>query len=226
MMTEKISIPEVTVIAIDCTDRIKDTVRVLKKTKEQIDFGEIILLANRKPRNLPEFITYKRIKKIEDINQYNRFMFLELHKYFDASHCLTVQDHAYILHPELWDDEWLQYDYIGAPWLYQQDSYITTTGEHVRVGNGGFSLRSKKLCELPVNLGWELRQDRGFYNEDGNICVYWRYEMLEQGIKYAPIEVASKFSYENLMQENYRVMPFGFHRNFPIATWSQNETEI
>jgi len=220
-MAETTNVLEVTVIAVDCTERIKNTVKVLKKTKEQINFAEIVLLTNQKPRNLPEFITYKRIKKIENINQYNHFMFLELHKYFDTPHCLVIQYDSGILYPELWDDKWLEYDYIGAPWLYQQNSYVTTTGEHVRVGNGGFSLRSKKLCELPANLGWELRHDRGFYNEDGNICVYWRYEMLEQGIKYAPITVASKFSYENLMNENYGIKPFGYHKKFPIKTWKE-----
>lgn len=216
-----ISIPDVTLIAVDCTDRVKGTISILKETAKQITFGEIVLLTNRKPRNLPEFINYKHIKKIEDINQYNRFMFLELYKYFNTSHCLTVQDHAYILYPELWDDSWLEYDYIGAPWLISQNAYIANTGERVRVGNGGFSLRSKKLCELPSKMDWELRQEQGFYNEDGNICCYWRKEMLENGIKYASIDVASKFSYENLMKENYSIKPFGFHRNKPIRTWEK-----
>jgi len=211
----------VTLIAVDCTTRIKETIKALQTCKEKIDFEKVVLLTNRKPRNLPDFITYKRIKAIENIDKYSEFMFLELYKYFDTSHCLTVQDHAYILHPEVWENEWLKYDYIGAPWLYQQNSYIANTGEHARVGNGGFSLRSKRLCELPSKMGWELRQDQGFFNEDGNICCYWRKEMLEHGINYAPVEVAARFSYENLMGENYGVKPFGFHRKNPIVTWEK-----
>ena len=209
-----------TVIGVDCTETVKKTLEVIKDCKNKTNFENFVLLTNRKPRNLPDFVVYNRIKKLENINQYNEFMFLRLHEYFDTSHCLVVQHDSGILHPELWDDNWLEYDYIGAPWQYVSDAYITTRGEHVRVGNGGFSLRSKRLCELPSKMGWELRHDRGFYNEDGNICVYWRYEMLEEGIKYAPIEVAARFSYENLMRENYKIKPFGFHKNRPIKTWS------
>jgi hypothetical protein len=41
--------------------------------------------------------------------------------------------------------------------------------------------------------------------------------MLENGIKYAPIEVAAKFSYENDVPENMHIKEFfGFHRNYPI----------
>jgi len=213
---------DVTLIAVDCTDRIRNTLSVLKKASQQINFKEIVILTNRKPKltkELPNFYIYKHIKKIENINEYNKFMFLELYKYFDTSHCLTIQYDCGILYPERWQDNWLEFDYIGAPWLYKTNSYVANTGEHVRVGNGGFSLRSKRLCELPTKMGWELRQEQGFYNEDGNICCYWRKEILGQGIKYAPIEVASEFSYENLMQENYGVKPFGYHKNKPPITW-------
>lgn len=218
----KKELPNVTLVAVDCTDRIRDTLRALKKSFEDINFGKIVLLSNRKPyetKELPRFYTYKHIKKIENINQYNEFMFRELFKYIDTEFALTIQDHAYVLHPEVWDDEFLNYDYIGAPWVYSNTSYITDEGEHVRVGNGGFSLRSKKLMELPIKTGIKLEQRQGFYNEDGNICVYHRDRFLAHGIKYAPVEIASKFSYENLMSENFGIKPFGFHRNKPIKTW-------
>jgi len=64
-------------------------------------------------------------------------------------------------------------------------------------------------------MGWEVREEQGWKNEDGNICCYYRKEMLENGIKYAPLEVAVKFSYENTIPENVGVTPFGFHRYTP-----------
>jgi hypothetical protein len=39
--------------------------------------------------------------------------------------------------------------------------------------------------------------------------------MLDNGIKYAPLDVACKFSYENTIPENIGIKPFGFHRNMP-----------
>ena len=221
LQDKSILIKDVTLLAIDCTDRIRGTIEALNICVENIEFGDVVLLRHEKPNNLPSFITHREIKEIKNIDEYNSFVFLDLYKYFDTSHVLLCQDHAYILHPEVWDDGWLDWDYIGAPWPYQKDSYITDEGEHVRQGNGGFSLRSKKICELPSKIGLELEQRQGFYNEDGNCVVYHRKTMLENGIKYAPIEVASMFSYENLMQENYGVRPFGFHRNFP--SWNQKK---
>jgi hypothetical protein len=146
-------------------------------------------------------------------------MFKELYKYIDTKFALTIQDHAYVLHPKVWTDEFLEYDYIGAPWVYSNNAYITDEGKHVRVGNGGFSLRSKVIMKMPYILGLGLEERQGFYNEDGNICVYHRKTFLEHGVRYAPIEVASRFSYENLMSENFGVKPFGYHRNRPIKTW-------
>jgi len=113
----------------------------------------------------------------------------------------------------MWKDEWLEYDYLGAPWGIVPNTYIANNGETVRVGNGGFSLRSKFLMDLPFNQGFRLRSEQGWQNEDGNICCYYRKEFLKLGIKYAPVEVAAEFSFENVCVENYGRKTFGFHRN-------------
>ena len=213
----KIEVPDVTLVAVDCTNRIEETIKALQICAKKINFGNAVLLRHEKPKNLPSFIIYKKIAKIKNIDEYNFFMFLELYKYFNTTHCLTIQDHALIINPELWDNNWLKWDWIGAPWEIRENSYIANNGERIRQGNGGFSLRSKKICSLPSKMGWELREERGFYNEDGNFTVYWRKEMLKQGIKYAPLEVAAKFSYENPVGENNfgNTKTFGFHRNTP-----------
>jgi hypothetical protein len=121
------------------------------------------------------------------------------------------------LNPELWNNRWLEWDYCGAPWPVVENSYMANDGTRALQGNGGFSLRSKKICELPSKMKWELREEQGWKNEDGNICCYWRKEMLENGIKYAPVNVSSIFSYENPVIENNfgRIKTFGFHRNIP-----------
>jgi len=95
---------------------------------------------------------------------------------------------------------------------------MTKKGEHVRVGNGGFSLRSKKLLDIPTKFNMPFLEDRGFYNEDGNICVYNRDFLLNFGIKYATIDVAAKFSREIFLPEYKDIVTFGFHGmgNFKI----------
>jgi hypothetical protein len=54
-------------------------------------------------------------------------------------------------------------------------------------------------------------------NDDGNFCVYHRKTFLENGIKYAPIEIAAKFSREVWIPGISRTDTFAFHGNNKIG---------
>jgi hypothetical protein len=208
----KINLPDVTLLAISSIE-IPATIEALKISSKKINFGAIKLLTHEYPKDVPKNILLEYCPKINDIMDFNHYVFKNLGKHVTTSHVLMVQYHAYIIHPELWDNDWLQYDYIGAPWPIREGSYIANTGERIRVGNGGFSLRSKKLLDAPKNLGLELKQEQGYWNEDGNLTCYHRAELLSYGIKYAPVEVAAVFSYENPVPENANIQKtFGFHK--------------
>lgn len=209
------SLPDVTLLAISSI-QIAETIQALKISSQDIDFGAIKLISDEKPKDLPYYISYEYCPKIKDIMDFNNYVFYNLINHVKTNFCLMVQYHAWIIHPEIWTDRWLQYDYIGAPWAIRDDAYIChDTGEHVRVGNGGFSLRSRKIMEIPIKYNLPLLQEQGWYNEDGNLCVYQRKKMLELGVKYAPVNIASRFSYENTVPENQGLRTFGFHRNKP-----------
>lgn len=49
-------------------------------------------------------------------------MIKELNKYIETDYVLIVQYDGFILNPKAWMDEFLEYDYIGAPWWYT-DNY-------------------------------------------------------------------------------------------------------
>ena len=209
------NIPDVTLIAVSSI-QIPQTIGSLEKCCEKIKFGAVKLISHQEPDYLPDNVEFNYVPEIKDIMGYNNICFSDLGKFVQTSHCLLIQYDSCIINPELWDDSWLQYDYIGAPWAYSDIAYIChATGEHVRNGNGGFSLRSKKLLDAPTAFSIPLTHEQGFYNEDGNICCYHRKQLLALGIKYAPVEVAAKFSYEVDVPENIGVKPFGFHKHFP-----------
>lgn len=209
-----LNLPDVTLIATTSID-VEETIEAMKICMLKANFGKAIFVSHQLPDNLPQNIEFHYHKKIENIMDFNHLMWEDLWKYFDSSHCLTVQNHAYILDKIQWQDEWLDYSYIGAPWPIKDNAYLTDGGERVRVGNGGFSLRSKQYCYLPTKLGLPLTERHGYYNEDGNGVVYYRQEFIDQGIIYAPVEVAAKFSYETPVEENQcgELPTFGFHRN-------------
>ena len=98
---------------------------------------------------------------------------------------------------------------MGAPWPAQTN--FTKKNKEVRVGNGGFSLRSRRLLRAPTVLGLEFTDlGTGFPHEDGFLCVHYREELEAHGIKFAPVEIAAKFSTELQVPET--IKSFGGHK--------------
>jgi len=147
------------------------------------------------------------IDSINDIEEYSTFMLKRLHKHIETDHCLIVQWDGFIINRSTWDNVFLKYDYIGAPWI-TKNGLIT--------GNGGFSLRSKKLLRALTS-----NQVIPHHPEDECICVTYR-EILEKewGINFAPPKVANKFAFEFTSHSSQ----FGFHglSNFPEVIGSED----
>jgi hypothetical protein len=204
-----IKLDDVTLISVACV-RVERTLKALKFSKKNIEFGSVKLLTN-------ETITDDEIEiiKIEklDYEGYNKFIIYDLHKFVNTNFVLIIQDDGFVVNPKKWNDVFLNYDYIGAPWPLPKDtfSYRDKFGNLVRVGNGGFSLRSKKLLSLAEKLKLEWKDFYGFYNEDGFITCHNRHFYEENGCVFAPIEIASLFSHETEIPETQGIIPFGFH---------------
>jgi hypothetical protein len=123
------------------------------------------------------------------------------------SHVLVIQWDGMPHSPAHWDDAFLQYDYIGAPWPGVPTSFA--------VGNGGLSLRSRRLLAALAKLDIRVDSDAdGDQSEDVLICQTNRARLEALGIRFAPIEVAQRFAFESgVATPNV----FGFHSsyNFP-----------
>jgi len=226
-----IELPDVTLISVDTTDNLEGTLNGIYTSMSGINFGAIKLITTKeqieKNPGLKEegFILEEPVREIKNYNDYNYYVIYCLHNHVETSHCLLVQPDGFVLFPDKWDDEWLKYDYIGAPWPLVKDSYIDPFGNHHQVGNGGFSLRSKKLLKVPtkVEVPWETNNSDFYwmppgvvnYHEDGNICVHNRHIFVEQGCEFAPVDVAKYFSYESPLDINRGIIPFGYHGNLP-----------
>jgi len=226
-----LDLSRITLIAIDNTSRVSDTIKAIYTCIEQANFGSVKLITSKeiieRHKNTLEqdnIVLEEMVFPITEINEYSKYCLYELHRHVDNQHCLLIQDHAFIVNPNAWSDEFYEYDYIGAPWPYQENSYVTPFDEHIRVGNGGFSLRSKKLLEVPLKREIPFDCTTGdFYKhfnannfaEDGNICVHNRHMFIEEGCKFPSAEVAARFSYETPVPENQGLIPFGFHFNLP-----------
>jgi len=138
---------------------------------------------------------------IPSIKEYNRFVLKDLHDYIVSSHYLIFQHDGFIVNPDNWDYNFLNYDYIGAVWSKRVWNTVN------RVGNGGFSLRSKRLTKYysTLNSNYSI-------NEDKLICVDYYNILREEGFTFAPPELAARFSLEVNTEYNSDFNKvFGFH---------------
>lgn len=175
-------LPQVTLIGID--NQVDRLVKAKEKCTGFIKFGEVVLL------HPPIFSK----------ESYSEFCIRELYKHVKTSHMLIFQHDGFVNNWKAWDNDWLKYDYIGAPWHY-------TDG--MAVGNGGFSLRSTKLMKI-LATDPEIKFT---HPEDHHICrTYRAYLEKKHKIKFAPVEVAEKFSFEGYLQPHKRLEDqFGVH---------------
>lgn len=172
-------LPDVTLLCIDShVDRIHEP---LRKCTEYIRFGDVQLIH-------PD---------IRSKEEYSAYCIDHMHEHIATSHVLVFQYDGYVNNWMAWDNDWLQYDYIGAPWYYQ---------DGMDVGNGGFSLRSKRLMEAASRIC------KFKHPEDHHICRTYRREMEAIGMKFAPREVAERFAFEGYLQPTtFLLDQFGRH---------------
>lgn len=191
-----LKLPNVTLICLT-NKNIPEHEFAIEKSCEGIEFGAVKII-----------IDYK----CNSINEWNKKIIYELHNYVQTEFAMLIHADGYIISPESWREEFLHYDFIGAPWPLPQDSfsYKSPEGFLVRVGNS-VSIRSKRLLELPSKLGLSWRAYYGNTNEDGFLCVHNKKILEQNGVTFAPLEVAIHFSKEHTIPENEGLETFAFH---------------
>ena len=204
-----IELANVTLVSVACT-RVKETTKAIQKSMRNIDFHEVLLITHE-PISLEHLgIRVINIEKL-DYKGYNYFIMYRLKDYVKTDFALLIQNDGYVLRPQKWNNDFLKYDYIGAPW--GRNLHFAKDGTEVRVGNGGFSLRSQRLLRAPGDLKLPYSAPNiHSSHEDLIICKYYRNELENYGIKFAPVELAAQFSLETITEES-DFKSFGFHNN-------------
>lgn len=204
---------KVTLVAVSSV-HMYETVRALLYSMKGLEFGDVLLLSHHKPFYLPSSIHFQKIDRLCNVDDYSHFCVYRLGDYIDTEYALIVHHDGFVVNPQAWREEFLDYDYIGSPWPLPKDEkrFRDAQGNIVRVGNG-VSLRSKKLLTYPrkVGLKWE-KTDSGDYNEDCFICCKNKLLLESEGFRFAPLEIAALFGREHVLPENEDVEPFLFHQ--------------
>lgn len=214
---EKINLKNITLFGIDSLNKER-LLNAFEICEYYANFGDKILLTKINKNTITNSgIKIINVDEINSLENYSYFMIKKLNDFINTDYVLIIQYDGFILNPKAWTNDFLEYDYIGAPWWYNDDCNF---------GNGGFSLRSKKLLNL-------LQKDKHIqyteHAEDHTICRIYGDYLREKGIKFAPEELAKKFSIEGTNEPwKYPVKygtiwinEFGFHglHKTDISNW-------
>jgi hypothetical protein len=159
------------------------------------EFREAVLLTDR-PLTVPGVRVSQIQRRIDSTEGYSEFMVKSLLRAVDAEYVLVTQWDGFVVDAAQWTEQFLKFDYLGARWPHYTDAHT--------VGNGGFSLRSRKLLQALQDP-----QVRELHPEDFAICRAYRpYLEREHTIEFAPPEIADRFAFEYHISST---RTFGFH---------------
>lgn len=197
--TAQLDLPDITLICVD-TRTPEQAIQAMRRSQEHITFGKSVLIGaspSAAQLRLADAggIEWRAIEPLRSIADYSRFILQELVHHVDTSHALIVQWDGFVTHPAMWEPGFLAWDYIGPPWYVKDRIHA--------VGNGGFSLRSRRLLAATATLPYD-----GHSPEDRVICIDCRAQLESAShIRFAPLDLAQRFGVE----QGPRVDAFGFH---------------
>ena len=184
LQSKRPNLKDVTICAVDSVTPDL-SLMAIRKSLTRCRFDRAILFTNVSVDCEPdcELIPISRLDSKFD---YSRFILKELGAYVNTEYVLIIQWDGYVIDGEVWTDDFMDFDYIGAKWHWHKDGY--------NVGNGGFSLRSRSLLKATSMDSFLLLPN---VPEDHLICrVHRNYLEENHLLRFAPEILADRFSYE------------------------------
>jgi tetratricopeptide (TPR) repeat protein len=195
-----LQLPGVTLVCIDTANHAL-ALRALALCRTGIRFAKTLFLTDAVPdgTRIADGVEVATIAPLLSRDDYSQFVLKHLLPFVHTEHVLIVQWDGYVVNPGAWDAAFLECDYLGAKWFWHQDT--------MRVGNGGFSLRSRRLLSALQDPRITLVEA-----EDTTIGRTFR-PLLERdhAIRFGSEALADRFSFEAAYPIG---KPFGFHGLF------------
>jgi len=189
----RLQLPQVTLCAVSSVN-IAATLRALEVSRAHIDFAACKFFTDAAVPDSAD-VTVVPVPHLASATAYSNFMLRDLVDHIDTSHCLIVQWDGHVLDTGRWQPAFLDHDFIGASWPQFSDGHD--------VGNGGFSLRSRRLMQACRSADFRVS-----HPEDVAIGRTNRSWLEERGLRFAPRALADGFSAERAGDPQ---RSFGYH---------------
>ncbi len=198
----KPQLDRVTMIAFDGGQCPELTALAVDDSMDQVDFGAVVVCA---PEPIPTRHNCDFVKKGPWPDRYEctKFQWYEIPEIVQTEFFLLVHYDAWILDGSLWEQQFLDYDYMGAPWWY----------DDLNVGHG--TLRSIRLMRFLAENRNRLPIE---HPEDNVLSRRYRPALEEEGFRWPTEQVASRFMLE-CTRPSLDSKHFMFHDvfNFPAV---------
>jgi hypothetical protein len=169
--------------------------RAMEETLSRVPFKHALVFSDQ------DFLPGAKHVKIEhgNMESYCNLLLKGMLEHVETPFVIFQQWDAMVHDGSKWRDYFLLNDYIGAVWPWRPHGQ--------NVGNGGFSLRSRKLLEAlqATHIQLDPNDPEHGIQEDNYIAIKHRPWLEAQGIKFALAPVADQFSME-LNPEGYNAM--------------------
>jgi FkbM family methyltransferase len=204
----KLQLPNVTLTAIE-TRVHKLAALTIQDCLDKAEFGGVIIFSDTF-NDFPKAAQHIQVEDWGTKLGYAECAWYGVQQHLKTPYTLFVEWDAGIYDPAMWKPEYLDYDYIGAPW----PPSWAWVGNPFNVGNGGFALRSKRL----IDYVYEHRDEYPIHTENVDVLFSRHYQprLAAAGFKWAPDELALDFAFE-FIRRSEDSHHFGYHtvKNWP-----------
>jgi hypothetical protein len=201
----KLKLPDVTLVMVETREHdlarmaVEDCLRVA-------EFGEVLIVTDRPLEFSP--LTHHCEPRFHIVPDWpdklgwSRSWWFDVPPLLRTRQTLNIQWDSWIWDTSMWRDEFMDYDYVGAPWWYKDGK---------NVGNGGFSIISTRLKRYICNRRDQFPCDTAV--DDDLLCRKYRPKLETAGFLWAPEKVAHDFAFE-CCRPSPTSKHFGFHGMF------------
>ncbi|KAK43147.1 glycosyl transferase [Caballeronia jiangsuensis] len=156
----------ITLVSVTGLNDARGAAYSLALSSRQMPQASVLLISPARPADLPPHIRHRVIAPLS-YHEYSWFIMFALWKLIDTEFALIVQEDGWILDIRNWSDDFLNYDYLGAPialgrvdmpegimWMqnFTWCEHLNRPDRVVRpVLNGGFSLRSRRMLRALID---------------------------------------------------------------------------
>ncbi len=179
------------------TDHPAAGLRAIRHSLGQCQFGRSIFFTSESVSE--PGVECHLIPRFKSVEEYSAFILKGLTPFVTTDFVLMIHWDGYVIDGARWSDDFLKFDYIGAPWPFEPK---------YKVGNGGFSLRSRRLLQWLASSHLQH-----VHPEDAVICKVYRASLEKLGMRFADVDTALRFSVEH---GEAPAPTFGFHGIFNL----------